>query len=144
MLKEMLKEKIQIIEDAENWEEAIKISAKPLLDNNNIEYRYVDSIINNIYKYGPYIVLVDGVAMAHSRPEDGVIKMGMSFLKIKNGIDFYKTENKVYLFFTLAAEDSSSHQDAMSELADILGNDNLVKKIIQEDLTEEEILNLFN
>ena len=32
----------------------------------------------------------------------------------------------------------------MSELADILGNDNLVKKIIQEDLTEEEILNLFN
>ena len=144
MLKEMLKEKIQIIEDAENWEEAIKISAKPLLDNNNIEYRYVDSIINNIYKYGPYIVLVDGVAMAHSRPDDGVIKMGMSFLKIKNGIDFYKTENKVYLFFTLAAEDSSSHQDAMSELADILGNDNLVKKIIQEDLTEEEILNLFN
>ena len=144
MLKEMLKEKIQIIEDAENWEEAIKISAKPLLDNNNIEYRYVDSIINNIYKYGAYIVLVDGVAMAHSRPEDGVIKMGMSFLKIKNGIDFYKTENKVYLFFTLAAEDSSSHQDAMSELADILGNDNLVKKIIQEDLTEEEILNLFN
>ena len=144
MLKEMLKEKIQIIEDAENWEEAIKISAKPLLDNNNIEYRYVDSIINNIYKYGPYIVLVDGAAMPHSRPEDGVIKMGMSFLKIKNGIDFYKTENKVYLFFTLAAEDSSSHQDAMSELADILGNDNLVKKIIQEDLTEEEILNLFN
>ena len=114
MLKEMLKEKIQIIEDAENWEEAIKISAKPLLDNNNIEYRYVDSIINNIYKYGAYIVLVDGAAMAHSRPEDGVIKMGMSFLKIKNGIDFYKTENKVYLFFTLAAEDSSSHQDAMS------------------------------
>lgn len=140
----MLKQKIQIIEDAENWEEAIRISAKPLLDNNNIEYRYVDSIINNVYKYGAYIVLVDGAAMPHSRPEDGVIKMGMSFLKIKNGIDFYKTENKVYLFFTLAAENSSSHQDAMSELADILGNDNLVKKIIQEDLTEEEILNLFN
>ena len=140
----MLKQKIQIIEDAENWEEAIRISAKPLLDNKNIEYRYVDSIINNVYKYGAYIVLVDGAAMPHSRPEDGVIKMGMSFLKIKNGIDFYKTENKVYLFFTLAAENSSSHQDAMSELADILGNDNLVKKIIQEDLTEEEILNLFN
>ena len=144
MLKEMLKQKMQIIENAENWEEAIKISAKPLLDNNNIEYRYIDSIINNVYKYGAYIVLVDGAAMPHSRPEDGVIKTGMSFLKIKNGIDFYKTENKVYLFFTLAAEDSSSHQDAMSELADILGNDNLVKKIIQEDLTEEEILNLFN
>ena len=113
-------------------------------DYDDIEYRYVDSIINNVYKYGAYIVLVDGAAMPHSRPEDGVIKMGMSFLKIKNGIDFYKTENKVYLFFTLAAENSSSHQDAMSELADILGNDNLVKKIIQEDLTEEEILNLFN
>lgn len=144
MIKEMLNNKIQIIERAENWEEAIKISAKPLLDNRNIESRYIDSIINNVYEYGAYIVIIDGVAMPHSRPEEGVIKKGMSLLKVKKGVDFYQTEKKVYLFFTLAAEDSDSHQDAIADLADVLGDDDLLKKIIEEDLSEEQILNLFN
>ncbi|WP_295161268.1 PTS sugar transporter subunit IIA [uncultured Brachyspira sp.] len=144
MLKEMLYGKIQITESVKDWKEALRIAAKPLLDTKNIEPRYVDSIIENVNKNGPYIVITDGVAMPHSRPEEGVIKKGMSLLKVKNGVDFYQTEKKVYLFFTLAAEDSDSHQDAIADLADVLGDDDLLKKIIEEDLTQEEILSLFN
>ena len=144
MLKEMLNGKIQIVESIKDWQEALKIAAKPLLDAKNIEPRYIDSIIENVKKNGPYIVLTDGVAMPHSRPEEGVIKKGMSLLKVKNGVDFYQTEKKVYLFFTLAAEDSDSHQDAIADLADVLGDDELLQKIIEKDLKPEEILNLFN
>ena len=144
MLKEMLKGKIQIIDNVKDWQEALRAAAKPLLDAKNIEPRYVDSIIENVKKNGPYIVLTDGVAMPHSRPEEGVIKQGMSLLKIKDGVDFYQTEKKVYLFFTLAAKDSNSHQDAIADLADVLGDDDLLNKIIEEDLNPEEILNLFN
>lgn len=144
MLKEMLNGKVQIVESVKDWQEALRIAAKPLLDAENIEARYIDSIIENVIKNGPYIVLIDGVAMPHSRPEEGVIKKGMSLLKVKNGVDFYQTEKKVYLFFTLAAEDADSHQDAIADLADALGDDDLLKKIIEENLTEEEILNLFN
>ena len=142
MLKEFLKDNIEIVENVSNWEEAIKIAAKSLIDKNNIESRYVQAIIDDVYKYGPYIVLTDGAAMPHSRPENGVLKMGMSFLKVKNGVDFYKTDEKVYLFFVLAAENSDSHQEAISELANFLGNDDKVKKMIREDLNEEEILSL--
>ena len=138
MLKEMLKDKIQIVDSIKDWKEALRVAAKPLLDAKNIESRYVDSIIENVNKNGPYIVLT------HSRPEEGVIKKGMSLLKVKNGVDFYQTEKKVYLFFTLAAEDADSHQDAIADLADVLGDDDLLKKIIEEDLKPEEILNLFN
>ena len=66
----------------------------------------------------------------------------MSFLKVKNGVDFYKTDEKVYLFFVLAAENSDSHQEAISELAEFLCNDDKVKKMIREDLNEEKILSL--
>lgn len=142
MLKEFLTGNIQIVENVKNWEEALEIGAKPLIDKKNIEQRYVKAIIDNVYKNGPYIVLTDGVAMPHSRPEEGVLKKGMSFLKVKNGVDFYKTENKVYLFFTLAAEDADGHQDAIAELADFLGDDDKIKKLIEEDLSEKEILNL--
>ena len=113
-----------------------------MVRNGNIEERYIQAIIDNVYKNGPYIVLMDGVAMPHSRPEEGVIKKGMSFLKVKNGVDFYKTEEKVYLFFTLAAEDSDGHQDAIAELADFLGDDEKVEKLIKNDIDEEGLLNL--
>ena len=142
MLKEFLQNNITIIDNVSNWEEALKIGAKTLLDNNNIEERYVKAIIDNVHKNGPYIVITDGVAMPHSRPEEGVIKKGMSFLKVKNGVDFPDTENKVYLFFTLAAENADSHQDAIAELAELLGDDEKVEKIIKEDLSIEEILNI--
>lgn len=142
MLKEFLKNNIKIVESVSDWEEALKIGAKSLVDNKNIEERYVQAIIDNVHKNGPYIVLTDGVAMPHSRPEEGVIKKGMSLLKVKNGVDFYQTEEKVYLFFTLAAENADGHQDAIAELADFLGDDEKLEKMIKEDLTEEEILSL--
>ncbi|OEJ14127.1 PTS sugar transporter subunit IIA [Brachyspira hampsonii] len=142
MLKEFLKGNIKIVESVSSWEEALKIGAKSLVDNGNIEEKYVQAIIDNVYQYGPYIVLSDGVAMPHSRPENGVLKKGMSFLKVKNGVDFYQTDEKVYLFFTLAAENADGHQDAIAELAEFLGDDEKLEKMIKEDLTEEEILSL--
>ena len=57
MLKEMLKDKIQIVDSIKDWKEALRVAAKPLLDAKNIESRYVDSIIENVNKNGPYIVL---------------------------------------------------------------------------------------
>lgn len=142
MLKEFLKNNIKIVDSVENWEEALRIGAESLINNNNIEPRYVQAIIDNVYKYGPYIVLTDGVAMPHSRPEEGVLKKGMSFLKVRNGIEFYQTESKIYLFFTLAAENADGHQDAIAELAEFLCDDEKLEKIIKEDLTESEILDL--
>ena len=53
MLKEFLKDNIKIVENVSNWEEAIKIAAKSLIDKNNIESKYVQAIIDDVYKYGP-------------------------------------------------------------------------------------------
>lgn len=83
MLKELLKDNMKIVENVSNWEEALKIAAKSLVDNNNIEERYIQAIIDDVYKYGPYIVLTEGAAMPHSRPENGVLKMGDEFSKSK-------------------------------------------------------------
>ncbi|EKV57656.1 PTS sugar transporter subunit IIA [Brachyspira hampsonii] len=140
MLKEFLKGNIKIVESVSNWEEALKIGARSLVDNGNIEEKYIQAIIDDVYKYGPYIVLTEGAAMPHSRPENGVLKKGMSFLKVKNGVDFYKTDEKVYLFFTLAAENADGHQEAISELAEFLSNNEKLEKMIKEDFTEDEIL----
>ena len=95
MLKELIRNKIDIVDSVDNWEEAIKKGAELLIENKCIEPRYVDNIIKNIKESGPYIVLGDGMAMSHARPEDGVIKNGITLLKIKNGVDFDE-KNKIF------------------------------------------------
>ena len=45
---------------------AIRLAAKPLLDEGVIEEIYIENMIANVYKFGPYIVLVDGFALALS------------------------------------------------------------------------------
>lgn len=142
MLKELLKNNIKIADSISNWEEAIYIAAEILLNNGCIEKRYIQAIIDNIYKYGNYIVIRDNAAMPHARAEDGVIKNGISLLKVRKGVDFYQTDKKIYLFFTLAAEDSNAHQDALLELANFLCDNEKIDKLIKEDLQEKEILNL--
>ena len=67
MLKELIRNKIDIVKSVSNWEEAIRKGAQLLLDNKCIEPRYVDSIIKNIKETGPYIVLGDGMAIITRR-----------------------------------------------------------------------------
>lgn len=143
MLKDFLKGNIRLVDSVKDWEEAVALSSAPLLEKKLIEQRYIDRIIAGIKELGPYIVLTDGVMMPHARPEDGVLKKGMSFLKIRKGVKLYKTDEPVFASFTLAAENADGHQDAIAELADFLDNEDNMIKLLHEDLTAEEIYNLF-
>ena len=135
MLKELIRNSVS------NWEDAIRKGAQLLIENRCIEPRYVDSIINNIKESGPYVVLGDGMAMSHARPEDGVLKNGITLLKIVNGVDF-DNKNKVFLLFTLAAENNEHHQDLMGEIADLLNESEKIKRIMYDDLTDLEIYDI--
>ena len=141
MLKELIRNKIDIVDSVNSWEDAIKKGAELLIENKCIEPRYVDCIINNIKESGPYVVLGDGMAMSHARPEDGVIKNGITLLKIKNGVDFDE-KNRVFLLFTLAAEDNDQHQDLMSEIADLLNETEKINRIMYDELTDLEIYDI--
>lgn len=143
MLRKFLEGNIHIVDSVKDWEDAVAVSSLPLLEKNYIEQCYIDKIIQNIKELGPYVLLTDGVMMPHARPEDGVLKKGMSFLKIRSGVKLHQTDEPVYLSFTLAAENSDGHQDAIMELADFLDNEENINKLFHENLTEKEIYNLF-
>ncbi|WP_297277521.1 PTS sugar transporter subunit IIA [uncultured Brachyspira sp.] len=141
MFKELIRNKIDIVKSVSNWEEAIRKGAQLLLENKCIEPRYVDYIIKNIKETGPYVVLGDGMAMSHARPEDGVLKNGITLLKIVDGVDF-DNNNKVFLLFTLAAENNEHHQELVEEIADLLNESEKIKRIMYDDLTDLEIYDI--
>ena len=137
MLKELIADRIQFVDKANSWEEAIRLSSRPLIDQEFIQESYLDAMIDGVNEFGPYMILADGVAMPHARPEDGAIKTGFSFLKLKEGVLFPNTEISVTLFFTLSASDADSHIEAIMKLASILGDDDTLEQLTQITNKEE-------
>ncbi|MCD8502409.1 MAG: BglG family transcription antiterminator, partial [Bacillaceae bacterium] len=111
VLKDLLTtETIQYKDKVSNWREAIIIAAEPLLKLGSISESYIEAMITNIDNLGPYIVIAPDIALPHARPEEGVFKIGMSLLKLKNRVAFSDQEkHQVRLVFVLAAIDNERH-----------------------------------
>lgn len=139
MIKELLESNIQILPQVDSWEEAIKIASRPLLEKGYIEPRYIDTMISKVNELGFYIVLSEDVAMPHSRPEDGVLKMGISLLKLDTPAKF--GNNNIQIIITLAAKDNESHIDALTNLVELLNDDEKIEKI-KLAKTNQEILEI--
>lgn len=135
MLGEILRGKIQIIDEVKNWSESIKIASKPLLDNNIIEERYIEAMINAINKMGFFVVLRENLAMPHARPEEGTLDTGVSFLKVNKPVKY--GDEDIYLIFILASKDMESHISILMELSDLFQNDEKINKLIEAKKIEE-------
>ncbi len=131
MLKKLLTEDvIRIHDNAENWQQAIKLSCAALIEKEAIQPSYIEAIFRSHEELGPYYVVGPGIAMPHARPEDGVKQMALGLTVIREGVNFNSEENDpVKLLVTLAATDSNSHVDAISQLAELFMNDKHVKDI---------------
>lgn len=141
MLGELLKsDMVQFQKEVRDWEEAIEVASTPLLKNNYIEESYVRAMIKNVNEFGPYIVLLPRIAMPHSRPEDGVHKLGVSVLITEQDVMF-PNEKVANVFIVLAAVDSTSHLELLSQLMELLSDEEKVQTLIQAR-TYEELLSI--
>lgn len=113
--------RIQLAEQVSDWQQAVKLATYPLEQDQSVTPEYATAIINSTLEYGPYYVLGPGIALPHTRPEHGVQKMGLSLLKLNQGVSFGAGDNDpVKLLIVLAATDANSHLDAMTALSELL------------------------
>lgn len=128
-----------------NWEEAIRYAGGLLFDNGSIESSYIDRMVNIVKEIGPYIVMIEGVAFAHARPEDGANRIDLSVITLKEPINFGQEENDpVVVVFALSAVDNVSHIELLKELGIIFENMDNVAKLAQCESDEALLLALFN
>ncbi|GEN50419.1 PTS sugar transporter subunit IIA [Alkalibacterium pelagium] len=133
MLKQYLSEDtMQHKTSVDNWEEAITVAARPLLNKGVIDESYVEAMIDSVEKNGPYIVLKDYFALPHAQAGAGVNEVGMSLLTLEESVDLKGNEVKVFL--VLAAVDASAHLDALSEVSQLLMDDEKYEVVLQGDL----------
>ncbi|SDZ65660.1 Transcriptional antiterminator [Evansella caseinilytica] len=115
---------IQLNMTANDWQEAIAVSAKPLVKEQRITEEYVEKMIDNANKSGPYMVIMKHVALPHARPVDGVKQLSIGITVFKDPIFFDNHASKpVKYVFCLAAIDQERHLNALSQLVLFLEND---------------------
>ena len=117
----LLEEDIQFEDKVENWEDAIRLVAHPLLRKGKIEESYITAMIQNVKENLP-----------HSRPEDGVREKGMSLLKLSEPINLLDDpEHPISVFICLAASDNTTHLNALISLTKILSKKENLKALLE-------------
>ncbi|MGL4677195.1 MAG: PTS sugar transporter subunit IIA [Brevinema sp.] len=134
--KNLLDTRIQKLDSCTSWENAVRLVAKPLLDGDFINSTYVDAMVNNIHNLGSYMIIIPGVAMPHSRPEDGCSKSGLSLLILDTPV-LFPGDQKVWLVLGLAAAYSDAHIETIEAIADFFGDDQILETLKQAKNLEE-------
>ena len=117
----LTEDRIAIKVKADNWEEAIRQVGQLMVDTGVVEDRYIDGMIRTTKELGPYIVIAPGLAIPHSRPEDGVIHTCYAIATLETPVEFGNSDNDpVYAMIALGAKDHEEHVSALQTVAEIL------------------------
>ncbi|ONI38361.1 hypothetical protein AN639_01950 [Candidatus Epulonipiscium fishelsonii] len=125
-------EKIKIITSVKDWESAIKEVAQILLDLGSITTEYIDAMIKNVKENGSYIVIGPYIALPHAKREKGVLKTDISMLKLEKEVAF-PNNKPVKLLICLAARNDDEHLDILSQIGDLLLDDDKVEKVLKSN-----------
>jgi PTS system ascorbate-specific IIA component len=115
----------------DNRSAAIEVAGELLVASGKAHKAYITSMLEAVETFGPYIVIAPGIALAHGKPSEDVIDTGLSLLILESAIEFQHSQNDpVRLVFGLAATDHESHIELMSELAQLLSDQERVNSLL--------------
>ena len=124
-------------------EHAIEMAGELLVDSGRSTPEYTESMIDAVAENGPYIVIAPGIALAHGRPSEAVLEIGLSLVTLAQPVVFGNEANDpVRLVVGLCATDHSSHIDIMAELATFLGDSVSVNTVLNA-VDSDHIRSLF-
>lgn len=141
MLAQLLTEKnthawIQV----EDWKAAGRAVGDLLVAGGVVEPAYIEKMIAHVEEMGPYIVVVPGIALFHSKGDENVHKVGLSLVTVKDGVNFNAgRKDPVRLLFAFASPDKTQHLEMLHEIMCILKRPDLVEEIIRAPSAENII-----
>jgi PTS system ascorbate-specific IIA component len=129
---------ILIKDSVDNRSAAIELAGELLVQSGKAKPSYIASMLEAVERFGPYIVIAPGIALAHGKPNEDVIETGLSLLVLKQAIKFQHSQNDpVQLVFGLAATDHESHLETMAMLAEVLSNQERVNALLTSSESEQ-------
>ena len=122
-IKNLEAQDIQMKVHANNWEDAIRVASRPLVNDGKITDNYVQSMIDSVNELGPYIVIAPGLALGHARPSKEVKKSAIAIASLDAPVKFGNKDNDpVDLVIIVASINNSDHLDLMKKIVTFLNS----------------------
>ena len=126
---------------AATWQEAVKLAVDPLIESGAVQPQYYDAIVESAEEYGPYYILMPGMAMPHARPEAGVNRDAFSLITLTEPVTF-SDGKEVSVLLSLAATSSKIHTSvAIPQIIALFELENSIERI-KACKSDEEVLAL--
>jgi PTS system ascorbate-specific IIA component len=123
----------------DTWQQAADKVGCLLVEAGKVETKYIRRMKQALDEVGPYVVVAPGIALLHARPEDGVLQPCISLITLENPVEFGHSENDpVDIVIAFGAIDKDSHIPALKQLAEKIGNEQIIKQI--RSATSDEFL----
>ena len=124
--------KIMIKQEKITWEQGILQAADILEKKGCVGSDYGKKAVENVNKYGDYIIISKGIALAHAgKKEAHVYKDGLSLVMCPEGIEFTEG-NIVYLVFCFAVAEEKDYLKLFQEIIALGKTQKKMKDILQQ------------
>lgn len=139
MLADLLTpELIRVHAHATSWKDAVLQTGELLERAGKCDHSYVEAMVASVERFGPYIVLEDGVAMPHAQSDGNVHEQGICVLTLDEPVDFGNEDfDMPYVLIGICAPDPKAHLGALSELARMFDVDDAIPKLGACESAEE-------
>ena len=128
-----------VYDEFSDWQSAVLAAMKPLEEHNYIDHEYALKAIEHVHVYGPYIFLAPHICMPHCAAYEYVKKPGVAFMKCNKPVyhEDLGEDMGAELFFAICATKEGEHLQEISQVADILEDEQLVNQLLKA-ATEED------
>ena len=113
-----------------DWKQAIKMIGKNMKKQGYITDKYIQEMIDNIKKFGSYIVIEEGIAIPHGNISKNVMKNGISLLISKKKI-FLPDKKFVNIFIAFAIKERENQQKVLKFIFELATRENLKENLIK-------------
>ncbi|MDD3361148.1 MAG: PTS sugar transporter subunit IIA [Hespellia sp.] len=144
LLRKMLTENVVRldVEGLSTPQEVIEYSGRLLADAGKTNEAYVKGMVDAYNTLGAYMVMAPGLAMPHARPDGNVKEPCISFVKLKEPVNFHHPCNDpVKIVFALGGVSDDGHIDILKSLSSLLAADHIIERLSVID-TYEELMKL--
>lgn len=144
MITDFLNEKtIQLKVKAADREDAIRKAAACLVEEKKIKQDYIEQMIEALHKFGPYIVVIPGIALAHAEAGSTVMEECMSMMTLKEPIAFgHESNDPVSVVFVIASNTKDKHLEVLMDMSKLLMKKEFIQ-LLNESEDVNGILNYF-
>ena len=134
-------ETIELKASLGSQEEAIRRAGQLLVENGNVDDRYVDSMFEREKSVSTY--MGNGVAIPHGTNDSKqwVSRSGLSVITVPDGVEY--GDGEVAKLIVGIAGKGDEHLEILSKIALVVSEEENVERIVQAE-TKEELLAIFD